>query len=65
LARKLSGMAVHVGARVATLAAPDEMLVSSTVKDLGAGSRLRFHEQSAHELNGVPGAWQLYSVERD
>jgi class 3 adenylate cyclase len=60
---KLSGVAVHTGARVASLAGPGEMLVSSTVKDLVAGSGLRFCEQGVHELKGIPGAWQLYSVE--
>jgi pimeloyl-ACP methyl ester carboxylesterase len=62
---KLSGIAVHVGARVAALAAPGEVLVSSTVKDLVAGSGLRFHERGAHELKGVPGDWHIYSVESD
>ncbi|HKW91517.1 MAG TPA: adenylate/guanylate cyclase domain-containing protein [Methylomirabilota bacterium] len=62
---KLSGIAVHIGARVAGLAGPGEVLVSSTVKDLVAGSGLRFRERGAHELKGVPGPWQLYSVEPD
>jgi pimeloyl-ACP methyl ester carboxylesterase len=62
---KLSGIAVHIGARVAGLADAGEVLVSSTVKDLVAGSRLRFRERGAHELKGVPGPWQLYSLERD
>jgi class 3 adenylate cyclase/pimeloyl-ACP methyl ester carboxylesterase len=65
LGDKLSGIAVHIGARVAALAGPGEVLVSSTVKDLVAGSGLRFRARGAHELKGVPGAWQLYSVERD
>jgi len=60
---KLSGVAVHTGARVASLAGPGEVLVSSTVKDLVAGSGLRFRERGVHELKGIPGAWQLYSVE--
>jgi len=51
------------GARVASLAGPGEVLVSSTVKDLVAGSGLRFRERGVHELKGIPGAWQLYSVE--
>jgi len=62
---KLSGIAVHTGARVASLAAPGEVLVSSTVKDLVAGSGLRFRERGAHQLKGVPGEWHLYSVESD
>jgi class 3 adenylate cyclase len=41
------------------------VLVSSTVKDLVAGSGLRFHERGAHELKGVPGDWHIYSVESD
>jgi class 3 adenylate cyclase len=64
MGEKLSGIAVHIGARVASLAAPGEVLVSSTVKDLVAGSGLKFRERGTHELKGVPGAWQLYSVER-
>ena len=62
---KLTGIAVHIGARIAGLAGPDEVLVSSTVKDLVAGSGLRFRERGAHQLKGVPGAWDLFSVERD
>jgi len=59
---KLSGVAVHTGARVASLARPGEVLVSSTVKDLVAGSGLRFGDRGVHELKGIPGGWQLYSV---
>jgi len=62
---KLGGIAVHIGARVAALAAPGEVLVSSTVKDLVAGSGLRFRERGRHELKGVLGEWSLYSVESD
>jgi class 3 adenylate cyclase len=65
MGEKLSGVAIHVGARVASLAAPGEVLVSSTVKDLVAGSGLRFRERGAHQLKGVPGEWRLYSVESD
>ena len=61
---KLGGIAVHIGARVAALAAPGEVLVSSTVKDLVAGSGLRFQERGAHVLRGVPGKWQLFAVQR-
>jgi class 3 adenylate cyclase len=61
---KLSGIAVHIGARVAALAAPREVLVSSTVKDLVAGSGLRFQKRGAHVLRGVPGEWQLFAVHR-
>jgi len=62
---KLGGIAVHIGARVAALAAPGEVLVSSTVKDLVAGSGLRFRERGWYELKGVPGEWRLYSAESD
>lgn len=62
---KLSGIAVHIGARIAGLAGPDEVLVSSTVKDLVAGAGIRFRERGAHQLKGVPGAWDLFCVERD
>jgi class 3 adenylate cyclase len=65
MGKKLSGVAVHVGARVASLAAPGEVLVSSTVKDLVAGSGLRFRERGAHQLKGVPGEWHLYAVDWD
>ena len=62
---KLSGIAVHIGARVAALSGPGEVLVSRTVKDLVAGSGLKLRERGTHELKGIPGAWQLYSVEKD
>jgi class 3 adenylate cyclase len=61
---KVGGIAVHIGARVARLAQPGEVLVSSTVKDLVAGSGLEFRERGATELKGVPGEWRLYAVER-
>jgi len=56
------GIAVHIGARVASIAAPDEVLVSSTVKDLVAGSGLRFGDRGAHTLKGVPDQWRLFTV---
>jgi class 3 adenylate cyclase len=59
---KPTGIAVHVGARVASSAGPGEVLVSSTVKDLVAGSGLDFEDRGEHELKGVPGEWRLYSV---
>ena len=62
---KVGGIAVHVGARVAAEAAPGEVLVSSTVKDLVAGSGIQFRERGTVELKGVPGEWRLYSVEPD
>jgi class 3 adenylate cyclase len=58
----IAGMAVHIGARVSALAASDEVLVSSTVKDLVAGSGIEFNDRGDHELKGVPGRWQLYAV---
>jgi class 3 adenylate cyclase/alpha-beta hydrolase superfamily lysophospholipase len=59
---KPRGIAVHIGARLAGEAAPDEVLVSSTVKDLVAGSGIEFDERGLRELKGVPGDWQLYAV---
>jgi class 3 adenylate cyclase len=59
---KVGGIAVHIGARVAGLAGPSEVLVSSTVKDLVAGSGLRFEERGLETLKGVPGEWRLFSV---
>jgi class 3 adenylate cyclase/alpha-beta hydrolase superfamily lysophospholipase len=56
------GIAVHIGARVASLAGPGEVLVSSTVKDLVAGSGLTFEDAGEHELKGVPDRWRLYRV---
>lgn len=62
---RVSGIAVHIGARVAASAAPSEVLVSSTVKDLVAGSGLRFADRGAQVLKGVPGQWLLFAVERE
>ena len=59
---KVAGIAVSVGARVAGLAGPGQVLVSSTVRDLVAGSGLDFVEHGTHELKGVPGEWSLYAV---
>lgn len=63
LGSKLSGVAVHIGARIAALAAPSEVLVSGTVKDLVAGSGLQFSSRGTHQLKGVPGEWPVFSVE--
>jgi pimeloyl-ACP methyl ester carboxylesterase/class 3 adenylate cyclase len=60
---KVAGIAVHTGARVAGLAEPGEVLVSSTVKDLVAGSGIRFADRGVRELAGVGGEWQLFAVE--
>jgi class 3 adenylate cyclase len=59
---KVSGIAVHTGARVAAHAGAGEVLVSSTVKDLVAGSGLEFVDRGVHELKGVPGEWRLYAA---
>jgi pimeloyl-ACP methyl ester carboxylesterase len=56
------GIAVHTGARVAAMAGAGEVLVSSTVKDLVAGSGIEFTDRGAHELKGIPGEWRLYAV---
>ena len=59
---KVSGIAVATGARVAAHAAPGEVLVSQTVRDLVAGSGIAFEDRGARELKGVPGEWRLYAV---
>jgi class 3 adenylate cyclase len=61
---KVGGIAVHIGARVSAEAGPGEVLVSSTVKDLVAGSGLSFSDRGTAELKGVPGEWRLYAVAR-
>jgi class 3 adenylate cyclase/pimeloyl-ACP methyl ester carboxylesterase len=58
----VAGVAVHIGARVSALANAGEVLVSSTVKDLVAGSGIEFEDRGEHELKGVPGPWKLYEV---
>ena len=58
----VGGIAVHIGARVSALASPSEVFVSSTVKDLVAGSGLAFEDAGEHELKGVPDRWHLYRV---
>ena len=60
----VGGIAVHIGARVAPIAGAGEVLVSSTVKDLVAGSGLRFGDGGSHSLKGVPGEWRIFAVER-
>jgi len=59
---KLSGVAVHIGSRVMSKADGPEVMVSSTVKDLVAGSGIEFEDRGEHELKGVPGSWHLFSV---
>ena len=58
----LAGIAVHIAARVAALAGPDEVLVTGTVRDLVAGSGIDFTERDRHTLKGVPGEWLLLTV---
>jgi len=58
----VEGIAVHIGARVAALAEPSEVLTSSTVKDLVVGSGIEFEERGTHALKGVPGKWHLHAV---
>jgi class 3 adenylate cyclase len=64
MGEKIGGIAVHIGARVAGIAAPGEVLVSSTVKDLVAGSGLSFKDRGTRPLKGVPGDWRLFAAER-
>jgi len=58
----VAGIAVHIGARVVALAAPGEVLVTRTVRDLVAGSGIAFEERGEHELKGVPDSWTLYAA---
>jgi class 3 adenylate cyclase/alpha-beta hydrolase superfamily lysophospholipase len=60
---KIAGIAVHIGARVAAHAGPGEILLSGTVKDLVAGSGLRFVDRGSHTLKGVAGRWRLFAVQ--
>lgn len=60
---QIGGIAIHIGARVAAEAKAGEVLVSSTVKDLVAGSGIQFDDRGVYELRGVPGEWHLYGVE--
>jgi pimeloyl-ACP methyl ester carboxylesterase len=64
MGEKLGGIAVHIGSRVAALAQAGEVWVSSTVKDLVAGSGLSFQDRGICPLKGIPGAWNLFKVER-
>jgi class 3 adenylate cyclase/pimeloyl-ACP methyl ester carboxylesterase len=61
----IAGMAVHIGARVAALAGPSEVLVSSTVREIVTGSRRQFDERGEHELKGVPGRWRVHALARE
>ena len=61
----VGGVAVHIGARVGALAEPSEVLVTSTVKDLVAGSGLVFEDRGEHQLKGIPDEWRLYALAPD
>jgi class 3 adenylate cyclase len=58
----IGGIAVHIASRVMGVARPNEVLVSSTVKDLVAGAEIRFEDRSVHSLRGVPGHWHLFAA---
>jgi class 3 adenylate cyclase len=58
----IGGIAVHIGARVSALAGPNDVVVSSTLRDLVIGSGLEFEDRGAHQLKGVPGEWQLFAA---
>jgi class 3 adenylate cyclase len=60
---KVAGLAVHIGARVTSYAKPGEVLVSHTVRDLVAGSGMRFADRGTHRLKGIPGRWRLFAVQ--
>ena len=64
IGEKVGGIAVHVGARVASLASAGEVLVSSTVRDLVAGSGISFTDRGMHHLKGIPDEWRLFTVDR-
>jgi pimeloyl-ACP methyl ester carboxylesterase len=61
----VTGLAVHIGARVMSLATANEVLVSSTVRDLVAGSNINFEDRGVHSLKGVPGEWRVFAVQSD
>jgi class 3 adenylate cyclase len=61
----IAGMAVHIGARIAALAGPSEVLVSSTVREIVTGSRRHFTERGEYDLKGVPGRWRVHSLARE
>jgi class 3 adenylate cyclase len=63
--RKPTGVAVNIGARVVSLANPGEVLVTRTVRDLVAGTGLRFADRGTHQLKGVPGNWELFTANAD
>jgi class 3 adenylate cyclase len=58
----IGGIGVHIGARVSSVAGPNDVLVSSTLRDLVIGSGLKFEDRGSYELKGVPGEWRLFAV---
>jgi class 3 adenylate cyclase len=64
MGKKVGGIAVHIGARVMAHSGANEVLVSSTVKDLVAGSGIKFEDRGIHVLKGMPDEWHLYAVAR-
>jgi class 3 adenylate cyclase len=58
----VAGLAVHIGARIAAIAGPNEILVSRTVKDLVVGSGIQFDDRGEHALKGVPDEWRVYAT---
>ena len=58
----IGGIAVHIGARIAAMAAASEIVVSSTVRDLVVGSGIEFEARGSHVLKGIPGRWRTYAV---
>ena len=62
MGERVGGIAVHIGARVAAIAAPSQVLVSGTVKDLVVGSGIAFEDRGTHALKGVPGEWRLFAL---
>ena len=63
IGRDIAGLAIHIAARVTSMAGAGQVWVSSTVKDLIAGSGIKFTDQGMHTLKGVPGEWRLFAVE--
>jgi len=61
---KVGGIAVHIGSRVMSLAGANQVLVSSTVKDLVAGSGFQFQDRGLHTLKGISGDWHIYAAQR-
>jgi class 3 adenylate cyclase len=60
--QEIRGLAMHIGQRICITAQPGQLLVSSTVRDLLAGSNMTFTDAGEHELKGVPGPWRLYAI---